>query len=63
MVIVIRQGSVNLPERQVGMLKVHFLRAPSVGELIKYDLYYFGVGTRDPRPATGIQLDVARDLN
>ena len=47
------------------MLKVHFLRAPFVGELIKYDLNNLGARARarDPGPAAGIYLDVACDLN
>src|SRR5215467_8427216 len=57
-VVVIRQSSVNLPEGQVGVLKVHFLRAPTVGELIEHYLDHFRVGASDPCSAAGIYLNV-----
>jgi hypothetical protein len=53
MIVVIRQGTMDLAERKMGMLSLDFIRIPAVGEMIEYHFLDFGVCVGDVRYAVG----------
>jgi hypothetical protein len=57
-VVVIREGRIDLTQCQMGVLSLDFLRIPVVGKTVESDLYDFGTGTLDERHAGGRNVDV-----
>lgn len=46
--VVVRERAVDLSERQLRMLKMYFLRTPSVGEFVQHNLSDFHFRAGDP---------------
>jgi len=50
----------NLGQGKVGMLKVDFLRAPSMCQFVLDDFDYLDVGARKPGDAASVDFDLGR---
>jgi hypothetical protein len=59
-IIVIRQGSVNLSHGQMGMLEVDFFWASAMCYLVENDLDDFRIGVVNPGSSLSIKMDMSR---
>ena len=58
MLMIVSHRRVELRDRKVRMLQVHFLRRPAVGEMIQHDLNDLDVGSIDPRASAIVAVDM-----
>ena len=58
MLVVVGQGGVDLRQRQMWMLEVHFFRAPAVCKLIQDNFNHLRVGASDPGDALIVNLNL-----
>ena len=57
-VVVIREGRIDLTQCQMGVLSLDLLRIPVVGKTVESDLHHFGAGTPDERHTSRGNLNV-----
>ena len=57
--VVIRQGGMDLCHGQIGVLKMHFLSTPAVGQLVENNFLYLGIGAHDPGNTRCIDFDLS----